>query len=147
MPMDNLNQIKIISRLFYCIVLSDNKVLAAEMHKFFEQVESIINHYFKELDYDQAILEDQIKFVHHTANILNPKGNIDKTTGYFLVSIAEAVEDRDFRINLINQSLSIAIADNRIAFRESDFIRKLSILWDLEEEFERSLSLILSLSD
>ena len=145
--MDKFSQIKIVCRLFYCVVLSDNKILASEMNKFFEEVHSIVNHYFKELDYDQGILEDQIEFVHRNANIINPKGDIDSTTNHFLVSIAEAVEDRDFRINLINQSLAIAIADNRLAFRESAFIRKLSILWNLEEEFERSLSVIMPFSN
>ena len=125
-----------ICRAFYCVVLADNKILADEFSKLNEQMESIIRSSFQDLEYDQSILLNVVKSVNEQAEILSHQGesNIEN----FLIGIAESIKDQALRETIINQCFSIAVADNNLATRESDFIKKLAELWGLQQLYEQS---------
>jgi uncharacterized tellurite resistance protein B-like protein len=133
---DSNETLENICRAFYCVALADNRILADEFSKLNEQMESIVRSSFQDLQYDQSTLSNVVKTVNQQAQILSGlgEGNIE----HFLIGIAESIKDNALRETIINQCFTIALADNNLAGRESDFIKKLAGLWGLEQFYDQS---------
>tara|TARA_Y100000590_G_scaffold469259_1_gene655844 strand:- start:3802 stop:4242 length:441 start_codon:yes stop_codon:yes gene_type:complete len=130
------NKVKIleeICRIFYCVALADKKLLPSEFSKLDEQMESLVNNSFPELDYDEKVLSRVINDVNKKAKIISPNGNIEDVVGHFLVAISESLTDKRLRETIINQCFSVALSDSDFANEESHFIQQLAKLWDLED--------------
>ncbi len=125
-----------ICRVFYCVALADNKILADEFSKLNEQMESIIKSSFQDLEYHQSVLSNVVKSVNEQGQILFQQGEVN--IEHFLIGIAESIQDQALRETIVNQCFSIAIADKNLAGRESLFIKKLAALWDLEQLYDQS---------
>ena len=144
--LDNRTTLENICRLLYCVALADNKLLASEFSKLNEQIESLVDNVFKDLDYDEKVLEAVIHDVNHQAKILSPQGNIEDAITHFLVAISESITDQSLRKTILNQCFTIAVADLDLTHSESRFIKKLSQLWDLEDLYHSSVVLAGSFS-
>ena len=125
-------------RVFYCVALADNKLLASEFEKLNEHMESLLENAFPELDYDQKVLSMVIKDVNIKAKIISPEGNIEDVVSHFLVAISESITDKALRETVLNQCFSMALADSEFTNTESHFIRQLAQLWDLEDLYNSS---------
>ncbi len=132
---------KNLCRIFYLVALADNKLLANEFDKLNEQMESVISNMTEDIAYDESILAETIKDLNSKALIVSPNGNIENIIEYFLISSAESIQEHSLRETIINQCFTIALADNELAFEESQFIKKLATLWGLSDLYDSSLRL------